>query len=173
MFKQYWPAIVLITVGVILLLNSTDLIDFSAGDLLTYGFILIGILLLLSGLGREDKKGVLGGAFFLTYGIVLTLMRTGALYRDDDLGFGSFFLALAVGNLIYYAFKSERTSNLAWGIIFAFIGGSFLLSFYGYISHWYLVDQIERYWPLALVLAGILLIYKGFRRHSGKVVGTT
>jgi len=163
----------MITVGVILLLNSTDLIDFSAGDLLTYGFILIGILLFLSGIGREDKKGVLGGTFFLAYGVVLTLMRTGAFYRDDDLGFGALFLALAAGNLVYYVFKSERTSNLTWGIIFSVVGGVFLMSYYGYINRWFLFDQIEHYWPVALVVVGILLIYKGFRHREEKVVNTT
>jgi hypothetical protein len=172
MIKENWPAFLLILVGATLLLNSFDIIDFVAGDLFTYGFIILGVIFLVNGYSREDKKGIFGGTFFFTYGVVLTLMRTGAIYRDDDLGFGWFFLALAAANLVNYLFKTERTSNLVWGFIFGILGGSFILSYYGYLSRWFCFEQIDHYWPLILVILGISLILKGIRHRTGGAVNS-
>ena len=66
---RYLPGILLILAGIILFLNEIDLLSLSKSDIFTYGFIIIGILLLTKGYNRSDKKGILGGTFFLSYGI--------------------------------------------------------------------------------------------------------
>jgi hypothetical protein len=36
MNKQFWPAIILILIGILLILYQTDLLDFSTADLVSY-----------------------------------------------------------------------------------------------------------------------------------------
>jgi len=126
MNKQYWPAIILIVIGVLLILYQTDLLDFSAADVISYGFIILGLIFLINSLNRTDKKGILGGVFFTLFGIAMVLMREHTLPRDDEFGFAAFFIALALGNVAYLPFKKDKTTNIIWGIVFGTLGGLWL-----------------------------------------------
>ena len=164
MNKQYWPAILLILIGVLLILYQTDLLDFSIADVISYGFVLIGVILLANSLKRTDKRGILGGVFFTLFGITMILMREHTLPRDDEFGFAAFFLALALGNFVYLPFKKDKTTNLIWGIVFGALGGLLLWVYYGYYPSWYIYEQIEMYWPVILIVMGASMIIKAYVR---------
>jgi len=164
MNKHYWPAIMLILVGVLLILYQTDLLDFSTADVISYGFVLIGVILLANSINRTDKRGILGGVFFTLFGITMILMREYTLPRDDEFGFAAFFLALALGNFAYLPFKKDKTTNLIWGIVFGALGGVLLWVYYGYYPSWYIYEQIEMYWPVILIVIGASMIIKAYVR---------
>ena len=138
MNKHYWPAIVLILVGAVLLLHQTDLIDFTWADLLSYGSIAIGIILLVNCFNRTDRKGILGGVFFTVFGVSMLLMREYILPRADEFGFAMFFIALALGNFAYLPFKKDKTNNLVFGGIFAVVGILLMWAYFGYYPSWYI-----------------------------------
>ncbi len=164
MSKHYWPAIILILIGVLLILYQTDLLDFSTADVISYGFVLIGVIFLVNSRNRTDKKGILGGVFFTLFGITMILMREYTLPRDDEFGFAAFFLALALGNFAYLPFKKDKTTNLIWGIVFGAFGGILLWVYYGYYPSWYIYEQIEMYWPVILIVIGASMIIKAYVR---------
>ena len=165
MNKQILPAIILIFIGVLLLLYQTDLLDFSTADLLSYGFVLIGVVFLIKSLNRTDRRGILGGMFFTLFGIAMILMRENALPRNDEFGFAAFFIALALANIIYLPFKKDKSTNLIWGIIFGALGGVLLWAYYGYYPSWLLYEQIEMYWPVILIVIGAAIIVKAYMRN--------
>jgi hypothetical protein len=171
MKKQYWPAIILISIGALLLLYQTDLIDFSIADVLSYGFVVIGIVFLINSFNRTDKRGLLGGVFFTTFGTAMILMREYVLPRNDEFGFAAFFLALALGNIAYLPFKKEKTTNIIWACIFGALGGLLLWVYYGYYPSWYIYEQVGTYWPVILILLGAAMIIKAYvrKRESEKV----
>ena len=173
MSKQYWPAIILIAAGVLLFLNGLDLIDMRFADIVSYGFIVGGILWFGNGMGRTDRKGVLAGTFFTAFGAVMVMMREGILRTHDDFGFAMFFYALGLANLVYFLVRSERWYNFGWAAAYAAIGSALLLSHYGYFSRWFIFHTIETYWPLILVAIGILFIIKGYRKRDGKLASST
>jgi hypothetical protein len=164
MNKQYWPAIILIVIGLLLILYQTDLLDFSTSDLISYGFILIGAIFIIKSLNRTDKRGILGGVFFSVFGITMILMREHILPRNDEFGFGAFFIALALGNFAYLTVKKDKSTNLIWGIIFSALGGLLLWVHYGYYPSWYIYELIEMYWPVALIVVGAAMIIKAYVR---------
>jgi len=164
--KHLIPAYILIFAGIILLLDQMDLIYLTKADIFSYGFIALGIIFIFKGFNNTEKKGLLGGVFFISYGIILTSMRSGFFVRDDEFGIATFFLSLALANFVYFLFRLERWSNFTWGIIFGTLGGLFLLSYYNYYPTWYVVDRIEQLWPLALILFGAMLILKSWRKHD-------
>jgi peptidoglycan/LPS O-acetylase OafA/YrhL len=161
----------LILIGVLLILYQTDLLDFSTADVISYGFVLIGVILLANSINRTDKRGILGGVFFTLFGITMILMREYTLPRDDEFGFAAFFIALALGNFAYLPFKKDKTTNLIWGIVFGALGGLLLWVYYGYYPSWYIYEQIEKYWPVILIVIGASLIIKAYakRRHAVEI----
>ncbi len=167
MQKQYWTAISLITIGVLLLLYQMDLLDFSKSDIISYGFVILGVFLLVKSLSRPDKKGILGGVFFTGFGVAMVLMREHILPRSDEFGFAALFIALALANFIYLIFRTDKTTNLIWGIIFGVAGGLFLCVYLGYYPSWYVYDQVETYWPVILIIIGIGIVVKAYyRKHQ-------
>ena len=168
MNKQYWPAIILIVIGVLLLLYQIDLIDFSSADLVSYGFILVGVAFTLKCINRSDRRGILGAVFFIFFGIAMILMREHFLPRDDEFGFAVFFMALAAGNFAYLPFKKDKTTNLISGIVFGAVGALLLWAYYGYYPSWLIYEQLWIYWPLLLIVFGTVMIVKGYMRRRDR-----
>jgi Na+/proline symporter len=165
MNKQIWPAIILIMIGILLILYQTDLLDFSTADLISYGFVLIGIIFLIKCLNQTDRRGILGGVFFTLFGLTMILMREHTLPRDDEFGFAAFFLALALANIAYLPFKKDKSTNIIWGMIFGVVGGLLLWVHYGYFPSWYIYEQFTVYWPVILIVLGSVMIVKAYIRH--------
>jgi uncharacterized membrane protein YsdA (DUF1294 family) len=164
--RAYIGPIILISLGIYFLLNQLEILSFRIEDLLTFGFILIGFLMLLNSFDNPEKKGLLGGVFFLSCGAIMSLMRYHYIYPDDDFGFGAFFLSLALGNLVYFAFMPQRNINLVWGLIFGGVGAIFMAMYYGFLYPWNVWEQFEIYWPLALIIVGVVIIYNAYRNRN-------
>ena len=98
--------------GVLLILYQTDLLDFSMSDMISYGFVLIGVVFFIKCINRSDRRGILGAVFFTLFGIAMILMREYTLPRDDEFGFAAFFVALAAGNFAFLPFKKDKSTNL-------------------------------------------------------------
>lgn len=166
MAKQSITAIILIAVGALLFLEQLDVLYLSSRDYFIYGAIVGGILWFVNGVNREDKKGVLAGTFFFSFGIVLWLMRNYYFVRDDEFGLATFFLCLALANFVYFIFKRNSTNNAIFGVIFGVLGGGFLLAYLDYYPLWRFYYNIEQYWPVVLIAFGLVLLFKGFRKRE-------
>ncbi len=166
MVKQSFAAVILIAAGLLLFLEQIDILYLSKGDYFIYGAIIGGIFLFINGINRFDKKGVLGGSFFLSFGIVLWLMRHYYFVHDDEFGFAAFFLCLSLANIVYFLFKRDRITNIVFGLVFGIIGGGFLIAHVGYYPGWMIYDQFETYWPVVLILFGLAILYKASRKKQ-------
>ena len=120
MAKQSITAIILIAIGSLLFLEQIDLLYLSARDYFVYGAIIGGILWFINGVNRDDKKGVLAGSLFFSFGIVLWFMRNYYFVRSDEFGIAAFFLCLSLANVVYFVFKRSSTNNVIFGVIFGF-----------------------------------------------------
>ena len=163
MAKQSVAAIILIGIGSLLFLEQIDVLYLSARDYLVYGAIIGGILWFINGANRVDKKGVLGGTFFFIFGVVMWLMRNYYYLRTDELIIAGFFISLALANIVYFLFKISSTNNLIFAIIFGILGGGFLMAHLDYYPLWRFFYHIENYWPVALIVFGLVMLYKGIR----------
>ncbi len=129
--------------------------------------------MVLNAFDKPEKKGILGGVFFMSYGITLSLMRYRVIYPDDYFGYGTFFLALALANLVYFFFRTDRILNLTWAIIFAAVGGIFMSMYFDVFQPWYIEDQVRTYWPVILILLGLGVILNAFRKKDSVSVNGT
>ena len=133
--------------------------------LITYGFILIGILMLVNSFDNPEKKGLLGGVFFLSFGALMSFMRFNYMYQSEQFGMGAFLISLALANLVFYAVLS-RNINLVWGIIYVAAGAVFMAMDFGILYSWEVLDQVAVYWPLGLIAVGLVIIYNAYRKRD-------
>ena len=166
MNRGTWPAILLIVAGVLLILHQMDIFYFTWSDIITYGMIGLGLLLFIKGTAHPQKRGILGGTFFITYGAVLLAMRLDYLTRDDQFGFALLFLSIAFANLVYFIFQPQHKGNLIVMVIFALIGTAGIFDYFNIYSGWYMIFDFVRFWPVLLIVLGISIIWKAYRRKS-------
>ncbi|MGD9899009.1 MAG: hypothetical protein AB7T22_07765 [Calditrichaceae bacterium] len=161
MKKSNISAWLLILIGVILLFNQLDYIKFSRGNFLIMACFFLGAVLLNKGFNNSERKGILGGSFFILEGSALLLMHMGYLPTIDSIGWGVFFINIGLANMVYYLFKRTHFSNLATGLIFILIGVPFVAAAYDLIRIWMIADVLSVYWPVILILIGAGLLIEG------------
>ena len=166
MKRNYWLGIILILIGLLLLMDETEIMSLEWFDILFYAFVVMGIMMFSKGMGRSDKNGILGGTFFISFGILMLLISNRILMTDDEFVFAILFLCLSLSNLVYFIFRSSRWFNLAWTAIFGALGSLLLISYYGYYPSWYIYEIIETYWPVAIILIGLTLLLRGLRKPN-------
>ena len=156
----------LIVLGALLLLHQFDIVWMSKANLMIAAFLFLGAILLVRGYDHPQKRGILGGSFFLLLGLMFLFMRLNVLPTEDMLGAGLIFIALGLANLIFFFITRTRVANVNWAIIFLFIGAPFLIVHYNYMPDWELIDYFRTYWPVLLILIGALLLIESFVKRA-------
>jgi len=163
-------AILLIVFGVLLIFNQFDLIYFSRLNIFITGSIFLGIVLLNKGFKNPQKKGLLGGSFFISFALILVLMRIGFLPINDQVGTGMIFVLLGLANIIYFLVYPKRTANIIFAILFLLLGLPFLLTYYDVLSVWMVEDYFITYWPALLIIIGLGLLVDGMLKRKQKTL---
>lgn len=159
-----FAAWVLIIIGVLLLLNQLGLFAPNRPNVIMLISFFLGIMLINKGINHPQRHGILGGSFFILLGLTLFLMKKGVFAIDDTLGSGLLLIDLGLANLIFFLFRNDKLSNLAWGLIFLTTGTPFIIVYTNLIPLWVLEDIIRTYWPVVLILFGLGLLGESLRR---------
>jgi len=157
-------ALILMQLGIVMPSRSTIVILISA---------FIGVMFFLRGLRHEKHKGILGGTFFLLLAITLLFMRIGVFPSDDQLGVALIILDLAAANFIYYLFQREYISNIISGFVFLVVGAIVFIDYYNVLPLWLTVDLIQTYWPVILIVIGLILLSKATLNNKKKTTDLT
>jgi hypothetical protein len=133
----------------------------------------MGVIFFSRGLHQPKHKGILGGTFFLLLAITLLFMKIGVLPADDQLGVALIILDLAAANFIYYLFQREHVSNIISGFIFLVIGAIIFIDYYNVLPLWLTVDLLQTYWPVILIVIGLILLSKATLNNKKKTTDLT
>jgi hypothetical protein len=166
MHRSEWPAWILIIAGVVLLLYQLDYIELTRADLFSYGFLILGFLLAVKAIQRPDRRGLFGAVFFINKFAIKKNITLRGFVRDDEFAVATLFLSLALANFVLFMVSRNRWVNFTWGVICAVTGAAVLSIHMGYYPQWYIYDMMEQYWPVALILLGLTIILRAFKRRS-------
>ena len=173
MNNQQRIGIILIIIGGLILLNQFQILSLSGKNLVGITSVLLGLLMIKKSFVRPKYKGLLGGSFFVIWGILLLAFK----YTDQPLAhtlfFGNLFLSLGLANLIYFIFSGAGKSiHLFIFLLFASMGGTMIAAYYGKLDVWQLEDILDTYWPVILILLGVFILvdsYRGRRKDLDEV----
>jgi hypothetical protein len=157
MNKSVITGVALITIGIIFLLpNFTEL---SLRQLWPVLMIGPGILFFVSFLADKKSYGLLmPGSILTTLGLLFLFCTIFGWDWMEEL-WPFFLIGPGIGFCLMYYLGKKEIGLLVPGIIFTFLGIIFLLhsTDYGYL------------WPIAIIVAGILLILKSRQRNPDAV----
>ena len=166
MKKSYAFPIILIAIGLILLLNQFDLLQFSYAYIIISGSAVLGGLMLRKAVYSETRVGLLGGSFFLLIAVTLLFVDLGIIPLYDNLIWGIIIVCLGVANFIYYIFTRKSFNNVTFGLIFCAIGVPFVIMFFTSADVYDIADVFSSYWPLLLITAGFGFLLDGMFKKA-------
>lgn len=158
--------ILLIIIGVIILLYSLDISIFCWEYFRGYGALIIGFLLLMKGNSRPHKKGLFLGSFIFLIGIYYTLGLTQFYSISRGLSIGVFTIALGISFYSLFFFKRRDWGYLLFGNFIIIIGLFFLLEYMKKLPSYLLIDTVDQFWPLLLIVFGLILLMKPLTRRE-------
>ena len=152
------PGLILIALGIIFLLGNLEVFHFDWDVIWTYFIIILGIIFWIGYFTDRSKIGLLmPGTVLLTVGLVFHYAAT----RDWDAMnhlWPFFILAPAFGFYAMFLFGTHERGLLVPAGILTILGLVFLLQSYDY--------SLRFIWPLALIVIGVILLFKGPRKSS-------
>ena len=155
-----WFGVALILFGLLLLVDKLDWVNLSFHEV----FWPIVMLLSLAGVGRGFAQGKRGKIFFSTtaflFALFFLLQSIESLEVSGDLVVASTFLIFGTACLMVWCNDFRDWFYLIPAACLGGIGTALLLSELGYISHWAIMDAVEIYWPLGLILFGLGMILR-------------
>ncbi len=155
--RGLFPATFLIFLGLIFLLRSLHLLDWSdAWPLILVG---VGTMIFISGLGRTDKGAVFPGTVLILVGVFFFLWSR--LHFSDSMDMDElwpiFPLIVGIAFFILFLLNPKDWGTLVPGVILVLISVLFFLTNFGLLStsKW---AHIGRLWPLVLIIIGLGLL---------------
>ena len=124
-------------------------------------FLLLGAISAIRIRGRGHREGVFGAVFFVIIGTFYLLYNYGVIpFAFED--WPIWPLAAGLGFLVSWLFVPNQWALLIPGTILSLVGIGFLLPEFGL----YYDFDVERYWPVLIIAAGIVVLVGGIRKST-------
>ncbi len=150
----------LIAFGVVILLKKFHVIDLRAGELIWPLLAVLGLFMTGRGLIDNRKGKIVGGTVIFLYSIFFLLRTMDGFYVPIDLIVPATFLIFGIVMVMLFVNKPGEWYYLIPGLVLLAIGGSVMLTEYGYWYGWEMRQFLKTWWPAALVLFGAGMVLR-------------
>lgn len=162
-----WFAVGLIAVGAVMLLNRFAVISLG-WPIVLWGLVaLFGAQRMITGFSARRRGRVFWGSLLFLFGLYRILHRLDIVEVDHHLFFPTLMLIVGLSFLLMYISAPKEWHLLIPALVFVGLGGTLLLTEYGYFDRWEVMWTIREYWPAVLIVFGASLLLKSRPRESG------
>lgn len=159
MTSQRATGIALLIAGFLLLAFQLDWLSFEGPRFWGFISLLIGLAMIRKATTNPERRGALGGTFFVLFSIFLFIVDTSVRPLPRPLIVGTIFSCLAIANLVYFLVtRWKRNLNLFMFFFFGAIGTSILMVYYQIIDVWQFEEIASTYWPVILIILGAIIL---------------
>lgn len=152
--------ILLVLVGVALLLEKLDLVEFGWTRILWAAVSLVGAVIVIRAFVSNGRGRIFWGTILFLYGLLFLLRSLHLVELDFEVLMPASIIILGFGFLILFVSDPKDWHLLIPSLILLVFGGAFMLSEVGFIRRWELWESIGTWWPLILIFVGFSLILR-------------
>lgn len=157
-------AIILITVGLLLLADQLGMLDLTLWHFVTGCMILYGMSVVIRSFSTGDRKKIFWGTLLFLLGLYLLLDSLGLIPTQYPALIPAVFLMLGFSFLMSYLHNARDWLLLIPTLFFIGIGGLIIADERELLTAHTIVQYVRQYWPLLLILFGLGLILNSRRR---------
>lgn len=166
-----------IIVGIILILFGIALLSrryyfFNLYYIRSYGFFLVGILFLVQGISHSSKPRIYFSSVITLIGLYYILDSLDIIYTYRELSISIYVLIFGLAFYPLFIFGKKKLNYLLIGNLLTLIGLMFLFWHLELIDHNFLIRLIDNYWPLVIIILGVIFLVGSFqfpRKKSDEV----
>ena len=152
--------ILLLVVGIALLLEKLDVIEFGWSKVLWAAVAVLGAAIVIRSFVQNGRGGIFWGTLLFLYGLFFLLRSLDLIESHVTVFMPASFTILGFGFLMLFVSDPKDWHLLIPSVILLGFGGAFMLAEAGYIHRWEMWDTFRTWWPLVLVLVGFSLILR-------------
>ena len=159
--------ILFIFIGLILIFKQYHFWDFYF--LKSYGLFIVGILLFVQGIILKPRRRIYLSTILILIGLFYILSDFDLFYTSRRLLLPVYIIILGLGFYPLFLFQNKRWDFLLAGNVILLIGIIFLFWHLELINHLFLINLANNYWPLILIIFGIIFLVSSFYKINRKV----
>jgi hypothetical protein len=152
--------ILLLVVGVALLLEKLNVIEFGWSRILWAAVTVLGAAIVIRAFVQNGRAGIFWGTVLFLYGLFFLLRSLDLIQGHVAVFMPASFAILGFAFLMLFVSDPKDWHLLIPSLILLGFGGAFMLAEAGYIRRWEMWDTFKTWWPLILVLVGFSLILR-------------
>ncbi len=158
--KISWFGIALIIVGVAMLLNRLNIFNI-AFSVIFWPLIMIGGLIAVAHGFSQNRQGkIYWGTVLFLYSLLFLLRSIDTIELYTNIFFASTFLIFGIGFFMLFLNNLKDWHFLIPAILLTGIGSLFIFTEYGCLSHRELLVVVRTYWPVVLILFGVVILLR-------------
>lgn len=158
--------IIFILLGVALVLRQFDI--FELYYFKSYGFFIFGLLFLIYGISRSSSPKIYFSTVITLIGLYYILDVLNIINAVSQLSVAVYTLIFGVSFYPLILLRNKRLNYLLIGNLITLIGLIFLFWHFEIINHRLLITLVDRYWPLIIVLLGLIFLISSFQFRGKK-----
>lgn len=152
--------IIFIAIGAGLLLRQLHIVPFTFGTIFFGGVTVGGALLVVRCYLNNVRRGIFFGSLCFYGGMLFFLSECEYISHQPSVIIPALLVGLGLSFLSLFIFNPRDIHLLIPVLVFAGFGATFALTELGY---WYYEDVwniTSQYWPLLLILFGLLIVFR-------------
>ena len=158
--------IILVVIGVGLLLRQLHIIRIDGTSLLLFGLIAYGGAMVIRSFLTNVRHSLFFGSLCFYSGVLLVLGNYQLIENSPYVYVPGFLMVFGLSFVMLFLFNFKDFHLLLPALIFIGLGIAFMMTEVGYLYPSDVKDAIRRYWPVAIILFGVLML---FRRREQKL----
>lgn len=158
----------LIVIGSAILLGKLHILHISFHSIFWPLVMILGLVGAGRGFSRNRRGQIFWNTVLFLYALFFFLRTSEFVEVHSHIVIPATFLIVGIAFLMTFVNNVRDWFFLAAALIFGGIGGFFILADLDYVSYWDVGESLAVYWPVALILFGLVIL---FRRRSCSAPG--
>ena len=151
---------ILVLLGVGLLLRQLHIVRIDGGAFLLLGLTIYGAATVIRSFWFDIRQQIFWGSLCFFSGILLLLGKYDLVEKSPFIYVPGFLIVFGLAFFVLYTYSFKDIHLLVPALLFIGIGVAFMMTEVGF---WYVEDvkdAIGKYWPVALILFGGLMLLR-------------
>jgi hypothetical protein len=166
MNKVSWLGAGLVVLGLAMLVDRLNLVRFGWETALWLLLAVYGAVKAVDAFGKKKAGRVFWGALFFLFGSYSLLRDLGVVELHSSWMLPHVILIVGLSFLMMYASSPREWHLLVPTLAFLGLGVVMILTDYGYLYRYEVVDALRVYWPVGLIMFGLALVVRRIVPHS-------
>ena len=166
MKKFSWLGVGLVLAGTAMLLDRLDVVRFGWHVVVWLFVALFGIVKCIDGFGVKKSSRVFWGTFLFLLGVYNVLRDLEVVELRSYWLFPAILVIMGLSLLMMYVSSPREWHLLIPSILLLGTGAAMILTEFGYLYRYDVIEWVRMYWPVGLILFGLGLVLRRIPPHS-------